>query len=140
MLRKFQPLDLQLIHFFIYLYIHPSIHPIHPSIYLFIYSSSVHDWAVGWVYFEKPCIFSYFWEDPVYLSLKSAIVQHRSQNPGPELDLKKQVWTNQGSGEFSPALWLVQTCFFKSNSGPGFWLLCWTMALFRLIYTGSSQK
>ena len=37
-------------------------------------------------------------------------------------------------------LWLVQTCFFKSSSGPGVWLLCWTMQLFRLTYSGSSQK
>ena len=38
------------------------------------------------------------------LCLKSAIVQHRSQNPGPELDLKKQVWTNHRPGLNWPGL------------------------------------
>ena len=74
-------------------------------------------WGVDWVKFEKPCIFSYFWEDPVYVSLKSAIVQHRSQTPGPELDLKKQVWTNQ-----SPA-WAALVCDWSklptSRQAPG---------------------
>ena len=73
--------------------------------------------TVDWVKFEKPCIFSYFWEDPVYVSLKSAIVQHRSQTPGPELDLKKQVWTNQ-----SPA-WPALVCDWSklptSRQAPG---------------------
>ena len=54
--------------------------------------------TIDWVKFEKPCIFSYFWEDPVYVSLKSCIVHHRSQNPSPELALKLEVWTNHRPG------------------------------------------
>ena len=54
--------------------------------------------SLDWVKFEKPCIFSYFWEDPVYVSLKSCIVYHRSQNPSPELALKLEVWTNHRPG------------------------------------------
>ena len=39
-----------------------------------------------------------------------------------------------------PGLWLVHIYIIKASSGPGLWVLWWTMQLFMNIYQGCPQK
>ena len=88
----------------------------------------------------KTLYFQLFLGRPCIYKPKKCHSSTQKSNPRPGAWLEEASLDQSEPSMASPGLWLVQTSNFKASSGLGFWLLWWTMQLFRLTYTGSSQK